>query len=149
MTSDLVQKWFLPVFITFAVVMYTSAFAGYKIQEDAKKRGLSKASVMFWSVGSVFFGLIFVPLYIMFRARAVFAGGKVDERTGQIPTRLCPHCGQDNPSDEKVCRKCKRRVDSDIPLQGTKQCPYCNAENPVAASRCSKCEQVIGTDVED
>jgi ribosomal protein L40E len=148
MTPQFIEHWFLPAFITFAFIMYSSAFAGYRIQQDAKKRGLSKASVTFWSVGTVFFGPIFLPLYLMFRARAVFAGGKGEEPAREA-YRLCPNCGTENPLDRTTCKKCRRRFDTDKPMQGTKQCPYCGATNPVEGSRCTNCEQVIGLDDEE
>jgi hypothetical protein len=147
MTPTLIQQWFLPAFITFAIIMYASGFAGYLVQQDAKKRALSKASIMFWSVGSVFFGPIFVPLYLMFRARSVFAGGKVEEVKEAY--RLCPNCGTENPQDQAICRKCRQRIDTGMPMQGTKQCPYCGVMNPVKESRCTNCKQVIGEDDEE
>ena len=128
--------------------MYTSAYAGYLVQQDARKRGLGKASVTFWSVGTVFFGPIFYPLYLMFRARAVFAGGQREEEE-RAAFRLCPHCGTENQVDESICKKCHRRVDTDLPFQGLKQCPYCGATNPVEGSRCTACGQVIGQDDEE
>ena len=148
MSIDSIVRWWPIVFAVFAAIMYSSALVGYRVQEDARKRRLGKAAVTFWSVGVVFFGIIFLPLYLMFRSRAVFAAGKPDE-TDRVPFRLCPYCGEENTLKDQLCRKCHRRIEPGQPLQGSKQCPYCGTMNPVDASRCSNCDQVIGTDVED
>jgi predicted RNA-binding Zn-ribbon protein involved in translation (DUF1610 family) len=148
MTTDFVLRWWLPAYIIFAVIMYVSAFAGWRIQGDARRRGLSKAAVTFWSVSAVFFGLIFVPLYLIFRARAVTVGS-APEPEPRSPLRLCPHCGQENPPDSNTCSKCRKNLDLVMTSLGQKQCPYCGRMNPVEASRCANCRQAIGLEDED
>jgi hypothetical protein len=143
MQADLVQRWWLYIYIAFGVYMYIFAYMGYLVQEDTKKRGLGKPAVTFWSVSVVFFGPIFLPLYLIFRSRAVFAGGVRDDGGG-TPYRLCPYCGTENPADEKICKKCHKRMDSELAAMGKKACPYCGAMNPVEAVRCAACDQVIG-----
>jgi hypothetical protein len=147
-TVQFVQHWFLPAFIAFAVIMYASAYAGYRIQEDAKNRGLGKAAVTFWSVSVVFFALIALPLYLMFRNRAVFAGGQPAE-TASAKKELCPHCGEENVAGQQTCSKCHKFMDEKLALLGHKQCPYCGTTNVVDASRCSRCEQLIGIENDD
>ncbi|HDS29660.1 MAG TPA: hypothetical protein ENN67_01315, partial [Firmicutes bacterium] len=123
--------------------MYTFAYLGYLVQEDAKKRGLGKPAVAFWSISVVFFGPIFLPLYLIFRSHAIFApveGGRKDKDA----YLLCPHCGAENPLSEKICKKCHKHMDYEISAVGKKNCPYCGAMNPVEASRCIACDQVIG-----
>jgi len=143
MPVESIQRWWLWGFILLAIVMYFFAYAGYRVQEDAKKRGLGKPAVTFWSVSTVFFGFLFLPLYLMFRSRAVFAVKPLEDESAR-KYRLCPHCGEQNPEGEKVCRKCHRLMDSEISAVGKKNCPYCGAENPVEARRCHACDQVIG-----
>lgn len=143
MSIEFIQRYWLIGFIMVAAIMYAFGLAAYRVQEDAKRRGLGKAAVTFWSVSVVFFGPIFLPLYLMFRTRAVFAGGKRDE-SGRVPYRLCPHCGAENPAEERVCARCHKRMDIDLPSVGKKACPYCGAQNPIEAARCSACGQVIG-----
>ncbi len=143
MSIEFIQRWWLYFFIAFALLMYAFAFLGFRVQGDAKRRGLAPPAVTFWSVAVIFFGPIFFPLYLMFRARAVFAGGERDE-TGKVPYKLCPHCGEENPADERVCKKCRKRMDSEAATMGQKACPYCGTMNPVEATRCSSCDQVIG-----
>lgn len=143
MPVEFIQRSWLFFFFAFAIYMYLFAFAGWHVQEDARKRGLGKAAVTFWSVGTVFFGPIFVPLYLFFKARAVFAV-KPGEKESDEHYRLCPHCGAKNPENEKVCRECKKLLDSMAGAVGEKSCPYCGAMNPVEARRCKSCDQVIG-----
>jgi len=131
------------LFIILGVVFYFFAWAGYRVQEDAKKRGLGIAAVTFWSVSVVFFGLIFLPLYIVFRARSVFAT-KPDDVVIQGRYRLCPHCGRKNEPEAKICSECHRIIDSPEASFGKKICPECGSENPVEARRCKVCDQVIG-----
>lgn len=131
------------MFIILGVVFYFFAWAGYRVQEDAKKRGLGIAAVTFWSVSVVFFGLIFLPLYIVFRARSVFAT-KPDDVVIQGRYRLCPHCGRKNEPEAKICSECHRIIDSPEASFGKKICPECGSENPVEARRCKVCDQVIG-----
>ncbi len=143
MPYEFIERWWLVMFIAFCVLMYAFAYSGYLVQEDAKKRGLGKPAVTFWSFTVVFFGPIFLPLYLMFRARAVFAsieGDKIETR----PFRLCPHCGEENEEKAGVCRKCHKRIDSAEQAGGKKDCPYCGAMNPVESTRCAACDQVIG-----
>ena len=143
MLYEAIQRFWLTGFIALAAVMYFFAFAGWKVQEDARKLGLGRAAVTFWSVSVVFFGLIFLPLYLVFRSRAVFAGKPKEERKdGRY--KLCPHCGEENPFSEKVCKTCRRLLDSMESALGTKMCPYCGAENPIESQRCRKCDQMIG-----
>jgi len=143
MSVEFIQHWWLTFFIIFALVMYFFAFASYRVQEDARKRGLGRAAVTFWSISVVFFGPIFLPLYLVFRTRAVFARGarSADDRDRYS---LCPHCGEENPIDEKVCKRCHRLLGVLASTLGRKLCPYCGAENPVEANRCKGCDQVIG-----
>lgn len=143
MPVELIQRWWLWGFILLAILMYFFAYAGYRVQEDAKKRGLGKPAVTFWSISVVFFGPLFLPLYLMFRSRAVFAG-RSQEDESKARFRLCPHCGTENPAGERVCRQCRRMMDSAPESVGKKICPYCGAENPVEARRCRVCDQVIG-----
>lgn len=143
MSFEFIQRWWLILFIGFALYMYCFAFSGWRVQQDAKKRGLGKAAVTFWSVGTVFFGPIFLPLYLIFRARAVFAV-KPGEESGDEHYRLCPHCGARNPEKEKVCVECRKLLDVEGGAIGEKSCPYCGAMSPVEARRCKSCDQVIG-----
>jgi hypothetical protein len=147
-TVQFVQHWFLPAFITFAILMYAQAIAGFRVQEDTKKRGLGKAAVTFWSVSVVFFGIIFLPLYLMFRSRSVFAGGEGKETEKQI-FKLCPHFGDANQLDNTTCGRCHKFLDEHQSLVGEKQCPYCGAANQVDAARCRNCDQIIGIDNEN
>ena len=124
--------------------MYFFAIAGYLVQEDSKKRGMNRTAIMFWSVAVVFFGLIFLPLYLLLRSRAVFAGDvELSGSESQIMI-LCPHCGERNPRSGKICSSCYKRMDIDAPSIGEKSCPFCGAMNPVESERCAGCGQVIG-----
>ena len=143
MSVESIERWWKVAFAVLAICMYAFGYAAYRVQQDARQRGLGKAAVTFWSVGVVFFGPIFLPLYAFFRSRAVFAGGRADEGR-RAPYRLCPHCGAENPLEERVCVRCHKRVDIDLPSMGKKSCPFCGVMNPVEASRCSVCGQVIG-----
>ena len=119
MPVEFIQRWWLVMFIMFGVLMYAFAYSGYLVQEDAKKRGLGKPAVTFWSFSVVFFGPIFLPLYLMFRARAVFAGSE-REKSDTKPYRLCPHCGEENEEKARVCRKCHKTMDSTVLAGGKK-----------------------------
>jgi ribosomal protein L40E len=140
---EFLQHYWLVGFIVLAILMYFFAYAGFFVQQDAKKKGLGKAAVTFWSVGVVFFGPIFLPLYLVFRSRSVFAKAP-SETENKSNTGFCQHCGADNPANEKFCAKCHKMLDSDHEITGEKNCPYCGALNPAAASRCKACDQVIG-----
>jgi hypothetical protein len=142
-TADFVQQWFVPAFIAFAMIMYASGIAGYRVQRDASSRGLGKAAVTFWSVAVIFFGPVFLPLYLIFRARAVFAGANTPEPVVDHQL-LCPHCGEKNPADQQTCSACHKYLNENVSLVGEKQCPYCGRMNRVDASRCSNCDQLIG-----
>jgi hypothetical protein len=128
--------------------MYVSAYAGYLVQADTRKRGLGIAAVTFWSVSVVFFGIVFIPLYLIFRSRSVFAGGKLQEVEDRS-IRLCPHCGESNPSEQQTCGKCHKFLDENLSLIGEKQCPYCGKMNPVDTSRCKSCDQLVGIDSDE
>lgn len=143
MPVELIQRWWLPFLICFAVAWYIFGFASYRVQQDARKRGLGRAAVIFWSVSVFFFGPIFLPLYLIFRSRAVFAvePGKESEYEH---FRLCPHCGEKNPDRERVCKACHKIMDMPVAMVGEKDCPYCSAKNPVEARRCKSCDQIIG-----
>ncbi len=143
MSPEFIQRYWLTGFIILAAIMYFFAYAGYRVQQDAKKKGLGKAAVTFWSVSVVFFGLIFLPIYFIFRSRSVFAT-EVKEEEKQDRYKLCPHCGERNPVDGSLCGKCRKPLDSAISATGSKTCPYCGADNPVEARRCKSCDQVIG-----
>lgn len=148
--AQFIQKWWLLVFLIAAVLMYFFAWAGYRVQEDAKKRGLGQSAVTFWSVSVVFFGPIFLPLYLMFRSRAVFATGADSAHQEETRYKLCPHCGAENPVGEKICNECHKPLDSLTASLGEKACNYCGTMNPVDATRCVNCDQVIGyTDTGD
>ena len=140
---EFVERWWITGFIFMAVYLYGSGYLGYLVQEDAKRRGMNKTSVTFWSVATVFFLPIFLPLYMIFRSQAVFVGIEQD-KDGKVPFILCPHCGNENPADEKVCVKCHKRMDISPEQMGTKSCPYCGAMNEVDARTCHSCGQVIG-----
>jgi ribosomal protein L40E len=143
MSYEFIRHHWLAGFIILAVFFYFFAVAGYRVQEDAKKRGMGIAAVTFWSFCVVFFGPIFLPLYLIFRARSVFAATQ-EEKEKAERYRLCPHCGTQNPADAKVCEKCHKVLDSLEAAMGKKICPECGAENPVEAYRCKVCSQVIG-----
>jgi ribosomal protein L40E len=143
MPVEFIQRSWLTIFIVCAALFYFFAYAGWRVQQDARKRGLGLAAVTFWSVSVVFFGIIFLPLYLVFRSRSVFAT-KPDDVQIQGRFKLCPHCGQQNQPDSKICRKCHRIIDSPEVAMGKKTCPECGAENPVEARRCKVCDQVIG-----
>jgi uncharacterized Zn-finger protein len=144
MNAEFIQKYWLIGFFILAIIFYIFGFAGYLVQEDAKKRGMNLAAVTFWSVGTVFLGLLFLPLYLLFRSSAIFTSDIQEEAKKPDIIILCPHCGTENPHDQKICLGCKRRMDIDLPSMGKKACPYCGTENNVEADRCSECGQVIG-----
>jgi len=143
MSPEFFQKYWKIIFAIFALLWYFFGVMSYQVQGDARKRGLSKAAVTFWSVSVVFFGPIFLPLYYIFRSNAIFAAREGKE-TGSKRYSLCPHCGEKNPIDKSTCQKCGKPMDPNVPTVGTKGCPYCGAINPVNADRCSSCDQVIG-----
>lgn len=148
MSVEIIQRWWLLGFAILALLMYFFGYAGYMVQNDAKKRGLGKAAVTFWSVGVVFFGPIFLPLYLIFRSKVVFVGAANPE-TERKQYKLCPHCGEENAMDEQVCRKCRKYLDTVLMPQGTKTCPYCGTTNPVENARCLNCQQLIGIEEEE
>jgi len=143
MSADYFQQYWMTIFAIFAAVWYFFGVMAYRVQEDAKKRGLSRTAVTFWSVSIVFFGPIFLPLYFIFRSNAIFTA-KEGETPLNIKYILCPHCGESNTSERTSCAKCNKQLDEGIPAVGTKACPYCGAENSVDAGRCVSCDQVIG-----
>jgi len=142
MSYEFIRQYWLVAFIILALVFYFFAYAGYLVQQDAKKRGMGIAAVTFWSFTVVFFGFIFLPLYLIFRARSLFAVTE-EEKDKVERYRLCPHCGHENPSDAKICDKCHKILDSLGASLGKKICPECGAENPVEGYRCKVCDQVI------
>jgi len=148
MFPEFFQRYWKFLFVIFALAWYFFGIMAYRVQEDAKKRGMAKAAVTFWSVSVVFFGPIFLPLYYIFRSKAVFAASE-EEKTSDRKFTLCPHCGESNPDNRTTCVKCKKPLDASIPTVGTKRCPYCDAENPIDARRCSSCDQTIGYMSED
>jgi ribosomal protein L40E len=143
MSPEFIERWWLIAFLIFAAIFYAFGYAGHHVQQDARKRGLGKAAVTFWSVSVVFFGPLFLPLYMIFRSRAIFATGARTD-SGSRRYKLCNHCGSENKLDEKICQKCHKVLDSLVSSLGEKECTHCGVMNPVDARRCRSCDQIIG-----
>jgi ribosomal protein L40E len=133
-------KLFWILFGTFAFCWYFMGYIGWRVQNDALRRGYGRAAANFWGIGIIFLPFIFLPLYIVFRYRAP---GYVTEEIRPGQRTLCPHCGEVNPKDAELCRHCGKRMEIEIPEIGLKQCPNCGHMNPVTAEYCTKCDERI------
>jgi len=125
----------------FAVCWYFVGFVAWRIQIDALKRGFGRTAANFWGVGTVFLPFIFIPLYIVFKRAA--PKYVVDTELKPGTTTLCPHCGEMNPKNAELCRKCEKKMALEVFEAGLKQCPNCAAMNPVDAEYCEKCKERI------
>jgi len=90
------------VLLLLVLSFYYAGWLSYRVQIDARARGLPEPSINFWSLVTLFCMWLGYPCWLWFRSRHPLLPKKEAPR----PDVLCAECGEFNPWDLKQCRKC-------------------------------------------
>lgn len=121
------------------ISLLIAAFAAYWVYNDSRRLGHERGTALMWSLGTLVFMIVFLPLYLIFgrKPRSVSRPADVVDveatPVGEGETMHCPMCGGKVKEEFKTCPYCSHTLKPKCEKCGQelrrdwKTCPYCEA----------------------
>lgn len=119
------------------ISLLIAAFAAYWVYNDSRRLGHEMGTALMWSLGTLVFMIVFLPLYLIFGRKPAAPRRPAEvvdvEATPVEETTCCTMCGAKVKEDFRTCPYCSHTLRPKCEQCGKelrrdwKTCPYCEA----------------------